>query len=164
MELHPVDVRVHRVFGFYGAPPQGKLGAEVCRMTTDYRPQAAVLVANSIAMEVGTNNPVVIGAFNAMTAKVFPTRIRFYAMAKVWGMPAGSEHTCVIRLVEAGTNNVVAETGAHKFASIGPADVHTAISLFQGTTIPKSGTYEVQATSGGQVIGVFPLTVENPKG
>lgn len=132
-------------------------------MTNDNRPQAAVLVANSVAMEVGSNNPVIIGAFNALESRVFPARVGFFAVAKVWGMPTGEAKTCLIRLVDPGTQRVIGETGEHRFNVTSPTDVHTAISMFQNVSVPKSGTYEVQVTTGGEVIGIFPLTIGSPK-
>ncbi|HLN65028.1 MAG TPA: hypothetical protein VK464_26200 [Symbiobacteriaceae bacterium] len=132
-------------------------------MTNDNRPQAAVLVANSVAMEVGTNNPVIIGAFNALQSRVFPARVGFYAVAKVWGMPVGEAKTCMIRLVDPETKQVIGETGEHRFNVTSTTDVHTAISMFQNVLVPKSGTYEVQVTTGGEAIGIFPLTIGSPK-
>jgi hypothetical protein len=126
-------------------------------------PQASVIVANSVAMEVGSNNVVIIGAFDGLQSPMFPTRTSFFAMAKVWGMPAKENNSCVLKLVDVETNAMVAEAGAHNFASAGPHDVHTAISYFQNVTLPKSGIYEVRAISGDQVIGRYPLAAGSAK-
>jgi hypothetical protein len=125
-------------------------------------PQASVIVANSVAMEVGTNNVVIIGAFDGLQSPVFPTRTSFFAMAKIWGMPA-KENKCILKLVSREDNKVLEEAGAHTFTPSGPTDVHTAISYFQNVTLPKSGVYEVQATVGDQVIGRYPVNAGSAK-
>lgn len=122
------------------------------------KPQASIMVAHKMAMELGTNNVVIIGAFDGVQSNVYPTRTSFYAVAKVWGMPVKQNNSCKLKLVDVGSNQVVAEAGEHKFESSGANDIHTAISLFNNVTLPKSGVYEVRAYSGDQVIGTYPLT------
>ncbi|HYG56752.1 MAG TPA: hypothetical protein VD902_01600 [Symbiobacteriaceae bacterium] len=126
---------------------------------TEGTPRASVLVANNVAMEVGSKNVVIMGAFDGLQSPVFPARTTFYAIAKVWGMPAAEDNTCKLKLVDPAANQVVAEAGEHKFSSAGPNQVHTAISLFQNISLPKSGTYEVQALVGDNVIGTYPVNV-----
>lgn len=121
--------------------------------------QASVLVANNVAMEIGTNNVVIMGAFDGLQSPVFPARTSFYAIAKVWGMPAAEDNTCKIKLIDPATDQVVAEAGEHKFSSEGPNQIHTAISLFQNISLPKSGSYEVRAYAGDNVIGAYPVNV-----
>lgn len=121
-------------------------------------PQASVMVANSVAMEVGTNNIVIMGAFDGLQSAVYPARTSFYAVAKVWGMPNKENNTCTLKLVDTNTDQVVAEAGEHKFSSSGPNDIHTAISYFQNVSLPKSGTYETRAYVGDTVIGAYPIT------
>lgn len=131
-------------------------------MTYQSGPQASVLVCNSVAMEVGTNNPVIIGVFDGLQSTVFPTRASFFAVAKVWGMGAGANNTCALQVVDPASDTVVSEAGEHKFATSGPQDVHTAISYFQNISIPKSGVYELRAVSGGKAIGAYPINVGSP--
>jgi|GEM_PF-3385815 len=129
-------------------------------MTSEGNPRASLMVANGVAMEVGTNNVVIMGAFDGLQSSVYPARTTFYAVAKVWGMPA-KENTCTLKLVDAETNQVVAEAGEHKFTSKSPGDIHTAISLFRNISLPKSGTYEARAYVGDNVIGAYPITAGN---
>lgn len=129
-------------------------------MTTGGNPQASVMVANSVAMEVGTNNIVIMGAFDGLQSAVYPARTTFYAVAKLWGM-GGKDNTCTLKLVDTTNNEVVAEAGEHKFSSSGPSDVHTAISLFQNISLPRSGVYEARAYVGDKVIGAYPISAGN---
>lgn len=128
------------------------------------QPKASVMVANSIAMEVGTNNVVIMGAFDGLQSPTFPTRSTFYAIAKVWGMPNKEDNKCILKLVDSQSNQVVAEAGEHKFTTNSPNEVHTAISLFQNITLPKSGTYEARAYVGDTVIGAYPINVGSAAG
>ncbi|HWH69142.1 MAG TPA: hypothetical protein VNT26_07140 [Candidatus Sulfotelmatobacter sp.] len=123
-------------------------------------PRASVMVSNSVAMEVGTNNIVIMGAFDGLQSNVYPARTTFYAVAKLWGMPE-KENTCTLKLVDATTDKVIAEAGEHKFTSAGENDIHTAISLFQNVSLPKSGVYETRAYLGDTVIGAYPITAGN---
>lgn len=132
-------------------------------MTTTTNPQASVMVANSVAMEVGTNNIVIMGAFDGLQSSVYPARTTFYAVAKLWGM-SGKENTCTLKLVDVTTNQVIAEAGEHQINSASPNDIHTAISLFQNVSLPKSGVYETRAYMGDKVIGAYPITAGNATG
>lgn len=125
-------------------------------------PQASVIVSNSVATEVGSNSLIILGTFDGLQSAAFPTRSSFCVVAKVWGVDG--EQTCELKMVDAETNQVVAEAGEHKFASRGKKQVHTAISLFQAITIPKSGVYEARAIIGGKVIGFHPIVVSSGKG
>ncbi|HWI63476.1 MAG TPA: hypothetical protein VNT75_16690 [Symbiobacteriaceae bacterium] len=127
---------------------------------TTANPQASVMVANSVAMEVGTNNIVIMGAFDGLQSSVYPARTTFYAVAKLWGM-SGKENSCTLKLVDVTSGQVVAEAGEHKFSSDNPNDIHTAISLFQNVSLPKSGVYETRAYVGDKVIGAYPITAGN---
>jgi hypothetical protein len=132
-------------------------------MSTE-NPQASVMDANGVAMEVGTNNLVIMGAFDGLQSAVYPARTSFYAVAKIWGMPAKENNSCTLKLVDADTNQIVAEAGEHKFASKSPSDIHTAISFFQSVSLPKSGTYEARAYVGDKVIGAYPVTAGTAAG
>ncbi|HYF79658.1 MAG TPA: hypothetical protein VD973_21330 [Symbiobacteriaceae bacterium] len=132
-------------------------------MASTASPQASVMVANSVAMEVGTNNIVIMGAFDGLQSAVYPARTTFYAVAKLWGM-SGKDNTCTLKLVDTTNDQVVAEAGEHKFTSNGPTDIHTAISLFQNVSLPKSGTYEARAYMGDKVIGAYPITAGSAAG
>jgi len=118
------------------------------------------MVANSVAMEVGTNNIVIMGAFDGLQSTVYPARATFYAVAKLWGMPE-KENICTLKLVDATTDQVIAEAGKHEFTSSSPNDIHTAISLFQNVSLPKSGVYETRAYLGEAIIGAYPITAGN---
>ncbi|HYF93723.1 MAG TPA: hypothetical protein VD969_16025 [Symbiobacteriaceae bacterium] len=129
-------------------------------MPSTANPRASVMVANGVAMEVGTNNIVIMGAFDGLQSSVFPARTTFYAVAKLWGMPE-KENTCTLKLVDATTDQVIAEAGKHEFTSTNPRSVHTAISLFQNVSLPKSGVYEARAYLGDTVIGAYPITADS---
>lgn len=126
------------------------------------QPQASVLLCNSVAQEIGSNNLVIIGSFDGLQSTMFPTKANFYAVAKVWGMGPSSENVVALKLVDE-NGKVVAEAGEHKYATDSASQVHTAISLFQNVSVPASGTYTVQAMAGPQVIGAHPLSVGSPK-
>lgn len=124
--------------------------------------KASVMVCNSVAFEVGTNNLVLGGAFDGFSSSVFPVRSTFYVVAKLWDVKGSSGVNCVLKLVDAESGAVVAEAAGHK---LNPAEryVHTAISRFDNITIPKSGTYEARAYIGNEVAGAYPLRVGNFK-
>lgn len=111
------------------------------------QPQASVLLCNSIAQEIGSNNLVVIGSFDGLQSSMFPTKATFYAVAKVWGMGPSPENVVSLKLVDQ-NGKVVAQAGEHKYATESASQVHTAISLFQNVEVPASGTYMVQAFAG----------------
>ena len=118
---------------------------------------ASVVACNSVATEIGSNNLVLYGVFDQMQAPVFPTRVTFFGVAKVWG--ATANQSIVLKLVEAATNEVVSQAAEHKSTG----ETHTAISVFQGVTVPKSGSYEVRAYIGDQVLGAYPISVGSAK-
>jgi len=126
-------------------------------------PTASVMVANSVAMEVGTNNLVIMGAFDGLQSPVYPTRTSFYAVAKVWGMPANKDSSCTLKLVDVASDKVVAEAGEHRFTPTSDQDVHTAISLFNDVDLPKSGVYEARVYANDRVIGAYPIRAHSRK-
>jgi hypothetical protein len=132
-------------------------------ITNGAAPEAAIMVCNGVASEIGTNNLVIIGSFDSMQSNTFPTRTNFYVVAKLWGMPPSDASRCTLKLVERANGKVLAEAGEHRFASKGPDDVHTAISQFADVAIPKSGMYEARAYVGDSVIGRYPLKVDSAK-
>lgn len=131
-------------------------------MANEIRPQASLMVCDNLATVVGANTLVMIGVFDGVKLAVFPGRVTFYCVAKIWGLEGG-EHTVALRLVDA-TGKAVAEAGVHNFRTGGPNDVHTAVSQFRNVALPTSGAYELRAYRGDAVIGQLPFNAGSAKG
>lgn len=118
------------------------------------------MVADAVAVEEPSAKLSASGIFTALTAPSFPATLDFVALAELWGLSPGAPHECRLDIANADTQDVLAESPAHRFRAQDRDGVqHSAIHRFRGLAFPGPGTYAVRVKVDGTVLGGMPLPV-----
>lgn len=130
--------------------------------TSRSSPGALVVCADAVILDKFTEKITTIGMVDSVACAGFPAPFNFVAVAKLWGLPPSGSNKCVIRLLDLGGGDVLAESPVHNFhtnmqgAALGVQ--HTAVHRFAGE-FDHPGLYEVQVIINGQKTAGFPVAV-----
>lgn len=126
------------------------------------RSGATVVAADLAILDQFTQKLSLVGVVDGCACGSFPAPFQFYAVAKLWGLPVTADSSCVLRLVDLGTGEVMGESPVHTLPAHpegqAPGIQHTAVHQFAGE-FPHAGMFAVQVDVAGSILASYPVAV-----
>jgi len=123
----------------------------------------ALVLADHIYVDAATGKKVIAGAFHALWAGKFPTKLARTTWAYICLTEVRGSVSVSLKYTDLQTNQVLLSTSAVDIKSDNPLASHEMIVEVPPFPMPHAGTYVFEVFSGGESLGSLRLTVAELK-